>query len=235
MNPDEGGSVTEPAAMKLIRGADDWEPTPHGKTLGEALARRNFVAGKRVLELGGGVGNHTIVMARQGPQTLVTTEVAARLLETTRINVQANVPGASRFVEYRVADWLDTAGTFDLIVANPPFAKSGQRNRRFFIDSLILGAHKRLTPNGELIFVQSSMADIAKTGRRLTENGYEFEIVHEVEGPFRDYYFEDPSFMEEIQAVPNGFDVRDGVYYERLFVVHGRLKEWPPPDGAHVI
>ena len=33
--------------------ADDWEPTPHGKALGEALAQRNFVKGKCVLELGG--------------------------------------------------------------------------------------------------------------------------------------------------------------------------------------
>jgi 16S rRNA G1207 methylase RsmC len=159
-------------SMELASGEQDWQITPHGRFLGEVLAERDLVSGKEVLELGGGQGNHTIVMARQRPARLVVTEIAGELLETTRANVERNVEAAG-MVEYRVADWLDTEGPFDVVVTNPPFAKSGKQNRRYFIDSLILDAHKRLKPEGELVFVQSSMADVAKTLRMLDENGFE--------------------------------------------------------------
>jgi len=219
--------------MDLDASAGDWQPTPHGILLGKALAEHpELFQGRTVLELGGGVGNHTIPMVRMGARRLVTTEILPERNETTRRNVQRNCPDAAD-VEYRVADWLHTEGEFDVVVTNPPFAKSGMRNRRYFIDSLILDAHKRLREGGDLIFVQSSMADIEKTKRRLVENGYEVDVLQSAEGPFRDYYFEDETFMEEIRHVEDGFETRDGTYYETLYVVRARLLPWSPPEGAH--
>ena len=175
---------------------------------------------RSVLEIGAGVGNQTIVLARQGPTWLVATEITETRLETARGNVEKNCPDAD-FIEYRVADWLNTEGTFDLIVTAPPFCQSGKRNRRYFIDLLILDAHKRLSPGGLLVFVQSSMADLQKTQRQLEDNGFEHKILGQSEGPFRDYYFEDASFMEEMKSVPNGFEIRDGVHFETLYVIQG--------------
>ncbi|MDH3593199.1 MAG: methyltransferase [Planctomycetota bacterium] len=209
-------------AMDLHVGEDDWQPTPHGRFLVAVLARYNLVAEKDVLELGAGAANQTIVMVRQGARRVVATEIDEAALATTRANVERNCPG-SDVVEYRVADWLATEGDFDVVVTNPPFAKSGKRNRRYFIDSLILDAHKRLRPGGDLVFIQSSMADIAKTLRRLAENGYHAGVLAETSGPFRDYYFEDEAFMAEIQHVPDGFQIVDGTYMEKLFVVRARL------------
>jgi len=219
--------------MELVAGEGDWAPTPHGKFLAETLAKHNLVRDREVLELGAGVGNHTILMVRQGASRIVATEIAEDRLKTARRNVERNCPDATN-VEYRVADWLSTDGLFDVAVANPPFAKSGKRNRRYFIDSLILDAHKRLREGGLLVFVQSSMADIAKTRARLQENGYEPEILGSMQGPFRDYYFEDKSFMEEIRTVPDGFEIRDGTYIETLYVVKARLVPWAPPETAHL-
>jgi len=213
--------------MDLSLDGDDWKPTPHGECLARAIAENLIAAGRSVLEIGAGVGNHTIVLARQGPTWLVTTEITESRLETARGNVERNFPDAE-FIEYRVADWLNTEGTFDLIVTNPPFCQSGKRNRRYFIDLLILDAHKRLSPGGMLVFVQSSMADLQKTQRRLEENGFEHGILGQSEGPFRDYYFEDASFMEEIQTVPNGFEIRSGVPIETLYVIQARLLPWAP-------
>ena len=210
-------------AMTFEARADDWQPTPHGALLGEVIADHPALfAGKDVLELGGGVGNHTVPMVRVGARRLVTTEYLLERSDTTRKSVECNCPDTD-VVEYRVADWLHTEGEFDVVVANPPFAKSGKRNRRYFIDSLILDAHKRLRPGGDLIFVQSSMADIEKSKRRLEENGYEVECLKTRSGPFRDYYFEDDSFMEEIKSVEGGFELRDGTYYETLVVLRGCL------------
>ena len=53
-------------------------------------------------------------------------------------------------------------------MSNPPFARSGQRNRRYFIDALILRASRVLCDEGELLFVQSSMADLGVYGMLFT-------------------------------------------------------------------
>jgi predicted RNA methylase len=219
--------------MDLAAGAVDWTPTPHGKFLAQVMAGHNLVQGLDVLELGAGVGIHTVVISRKGAKSIVATEIAEELLETTRVNVARNVLDTSN-IDYRVADWLDTPGAFDVIVSNPPFCKSGRQNRRYFLDSLILDGHKRLRPGGRLIFVQSSMADIAMTQSRLEQNGYAVEILDTQEGEFRDYYFEDKTFMDEIQRVPNGFEERDGKLYETLFVITAVLQPFTPPDGAHL-
>jgi len=218
--------------MDLSVGEGDWSPTPHGQCLSEVLAKHNLVEGKTVLELGAGTGNHTILFVRQGAQHIVATEISGVFAETTRKNVARNAPGAP--VECRVADWLSTEGEYDVVVSNPPFCVSGKQNRRYYIDSLILDAHKRLKPGGTLIFVQSSMADLAKTLQRLDENGYDVTVLGERSGPFRDYYYEDEVFMEESRAVEGGFETRDGVDYETLTVVVGSLRPYAPPAIAHL-
>ena len=219
--------------LDLSAGGDDWRPTPHGRFLAQVLAEHPFAGGKDVLELGAGVANHTILLLRQEPRSLVATEILPELLDSTRANVERNC-GANQPIEYRVADWLSTEGTFDLVVTNPPFCKSGKQNRRYFIDSLILDAHKRLRPGGELVFIQSSMADVAKTLARLDENGFDARVVASMDGPFRDYYFEDEAFMAEIQRVPDGFKVVEGTHLETLSVIHAKLRPFTPHEGAHI-
>ncbi|MEM6672187.1 MAG: methyltransferase [Planctomycetota bacterium] len=220
-------------AMDLRAGEDDWTPTPHGQWLAQVLAEHDVASGKRVLELGAGLANHTILLHRKGAASIVATEITEDLLATSRENFERNC-GLDANVEFRVADWLDTKGSFDLVVTNPPFCKSGKQNRRYYIDSLVLDSHKRLRPGGELVFVQSSMADIAKTKRRMDENGFDVEELGRTSGPFRDYYFEDEAFMEEIERVDGGYEERDGTKYETLVVLHGRLREWAPPTSAHI-
>ncbi len=219
--------------MDLASGENDWTPTPHGEWLAATLAAHDLVEGKDVLELGAGVANHTIVLHRRGAKSIVATEITDELLATTESNFVRNC-GPDAEIEFRVADWLDTAGEFDVVVANPPYCQSGQRNRRYFIDSLILDGHKRLQPGGELVFVQSSMADVPKSLARLDENGYDARVLAATSGPFRSYYFEDPTFLEEIETVENGYDVWDGVHYERLAVIHAKLRDWSPPGTAHL-
>ena len=221
--------------MDLALDGDDWVPTPHGQTLAEAIAGGDLADGRRVLELGAGSANHTILLLRTGAKHLVATEINEELLATTRRNVERNCPDVDGRIEYRVADWLSTEGRFDLLVTNPPFCKSGQRNRRYFIDSLILDGHRRLEPGGSLVFVQSSMADLGRTLSELDRNGYDAEVLLQREGPWRDYYYEDPDFLAEADRVEDGYTTRDGVRYETLTVVRARLRPWSPPAFAHVL
>ena len=88
---------------------------------------------------------------------------------------------------------------------------------------LIPDAHKLVRPGGRLVFVQSSMGDIPRSLRLMAEHGMQVRIVGETDGPFRDYYFEDKAYLREMAQVPGGYDVRDGVYYERLIVFEAVL------------
>ena len=219
--------------MDLVAGEDDWSPTAHGLLLGDSIAAGDFVRDRDVLELGAGVGNHTILLLRKGASRIVATEITQSRIATARANVERNCPGLADRVEYRTSDWLDGDDKFDTVITNPPFAVSGRRNRRYFIDELILRASRRLRDDGELLFVQSSMADVSKTLRRLDENGYDARALDTRSGPFRDYYFDDPTFLEEARRVENGFEERDGVFYETLSIIHGKLRPFTPPEFSH--
>lgn len=205
-----------------VSGGDDWKPTPHGRFFAGVLHENpELYRDADALELGTGTALHAVLLERGGVGSLVATEYREDLLATARANLEAH--GCGDRTELRVADWLDTEGRFDLIVANPPFCKSGQRNRRYFIDELILNGHRRLREGGRLLFIQSSMADFQKTERRLAENGFTVRRIDDTEGPFRDYYYEEPGFIDEAKAVEGGFVTRDGQDFETLAVFEARL------------
>jgi len=204
-----------------------WNPTPHGVHLGNMLLEFDF-SGENVLELGTGCGIHAIIIARRGAARMTLTEIEPHINDNARHNLARN--GVDLPVDYVVADWTDVPGAthggpapWDTVVTNPPFAKSGKRYRRHFIDALILDAHKLVKPGGRLIFVQSSMADFPRSLEYMREHGMNVRVVGETDGPFRDYYFEDDAYMREMASIPGAYAVRDGRHYERLMVFEARL------------
>ncbi len=198
-----------------------WNPTPHGVHLGEMLVGLDF-SGQRVLELGTGCGLHAILLARRGAERLTLTEIDQAPLDNARHNLGKH--GCDCPVDYVVADWTNVeAAPHDALVANPPFAQSGKRYRRYFIDTLILDAHKLVRPGGRLVFVQSSMADVPRSLELMAEHGMHVTVVGETDGPFRPYYFEDDDYLREMASIPGAYDVRDGVHHERLIVFDARL------------
>ena len=202
-----------------------WNPTPHGVHLGDMLATMDF-SDESVLELGTGCGLHAITLSHRGAKRLLLTEIERSILDNARHNIEKH--GVTAEVHYRIADWIqvgDDRERFDTLVTNPPFGKSGKRYRRYFIDTLILEAHKLVRPGGRVVFVQSSMADIPRTIHTLEENAMSVRVLGEKDAPFRDYYFEDPLYLKEMAAIPGAYSVRDGVHYERLIVLEGTLRE----------
>ena len=127
-------------------------------------------------------------------------------------------------VDYLVADWTHVdRGPFDVLITNPPFAKSGKRYFRYFIDSLINDAHKLIRAGGRLIFIQSSMANFEKSKALMNDWGMKIREVGSHKGPFRDYYFEDPHFMEYINSFPGAYEKKDGQFIETLTVFEATL------------
>ncbi|MCZ6652763.1 MAG: methyltransferase [Planctomycetota bacterium] len=198
-----------------------WNPTPHGIHLGHMLARMDF-NGQHVLELGTGCGIHAIIIARQGGAKMTLTDLEQPILDNARHNLGKHDVICP--TEYVVADWTRVdGGPFDALVTNPPFAKSGKRYRRYFVDTLILDAHKLVRRGGRLIFVHSSMADIPRSINLMEQNGMTVRIEGETSGPFRDYYFEDPAYIKEMAAIPGCYTIQDGTHYERLIVFEATL------------
>ena len=91
-----------------------------------------------------------------------------------------------------------------------------------------------MRPGGRLVFIQSSLADLAYTQAQLDRNGYDCEVVTQTQNPFRDDYFEDETFMAEIQKVENGFEIKDGTHYETLTVINATLRQWSHLAGARL-
>ena len=229
-----------------ITSDDDWLPTPHGLTLAEALMYSNELKSvcknKSVLELGSGVGNHTMILYKQEPKLLCVTEVYESRLECTKNTFKLNNINNPKNVEYIVGDWLniDSNKRFDILITNPPFAASGKRNRRYFIDELILNSNKLLNDNGYLIFIQSSAALIEQTILRLKQNGYyNIKIPYIKRYYWRDYYFDDITYIKEADYyLKNGFtsfdiDNSNGERIETLFVVMAQIKPWKGTSIQH--
>ena len=200
-----------------------WNPTPHGILLGEVLETMDF-SGESIIELGTGCGVHAVVLGLRGARELLLTEIEEDILSHAKNNLEKHrIETKTRFL---VADWVQLdAGGYDTLVANPPFCVAGKNYRRYFIDTLILEAHKLVRPGGRLIFIHSSMADFPRSIRLMEDCGMTVQILGEKECPFRDYYFEDAAFMTEIDSVENSYTIRDGVHYERLQVFEGILPE----------
>jgi predicted RNA methylase len=208
--------------------SDTWKETNHGRIMSESISdlqKIDFFKNKNVLELGGGSANHTKLILENEPDLLVTTEINKERLDVTKKAVEEHF-GKVHNCKFIIADWLDVLGTFDIVITNPPYFVSGKYNRRYFIDELILNSHKRLMPHGYLIFVQSSMADIVLTERRMIENGFQFEIIKKKTFKWRDYYHLDPSFIKMCDDKPGSYFIKDGDRWEMLYVVQGRLKSY---------
>jgi len=189
--------------------------------LGNMILNLDF-KGDDVLELGSGCGNHTILIAQKKPKKLTVTEINRPILDNTRHNLKKNQIDLP--VEYVVADWTHiNKGPFDVLITNPPFAKSGKRYYRYFIDTLINDAHKLVKSGGRLIFIQSSMADKKRSISLMNEWGMKVRIVGETKGPFRDYYFGDKLFMENIEKFPGAYEKKGDQFIETLTVFEAVL------------
>ena len=130
---------------------------------------------------------------------------------------------------------------FDVIITNPPFIASGQRNRKYFIDELVLNSHRHLNENGHLIFIHSSMANIIDTLKSLKKNAFNnIEIVSVKSYYWRDLYWQDRTFLnecEQIQKETNGLcyqiENKTQKRVETLFVIKAQLTTFDIPSIAH--
>jgi release factor glutamine methyltransferase len=148
--------------------------------------------GERVLELGTGCGLLAILAAKVGVQ-MVATDINPAALKCARANAVKHRVGDR--IDFRLGDLFEpvVGEHFDLVIFNPPYLpvepeeaicgpldrawEAGPDGRRI-IDRLLREMPNHLTPNGRVLFVQSSLANISKTLRVLKTSGFKVNTIH---------------------------------------------------------
>jgi release factor glutamine methyltransferase len=148
-----------------------------------------------VLDLCAGSGVLALAAAPHA-QSVLAVDLSRRAAATIRVNGLLN----RRAVEVRRGDLFAAVGSrrFDLILTNPPYvptppgarsvvgsrAWEGGPRGRDLLDRICAGAAAHLRPGGEVLIVQSAVADIARTRELLRGVGLAVEVIAEQLGPY---------------------------------------------------
>jgi release factor glutamine methyltransferase len=151
-----------------------YEPAEDTFLLADNLDVRD---GERVLELGTGCGLLAILAAGAGAR-VVATDISPLALACARKNADAH--SASNFIDFRLGNLFEPVDgeRFDLVIFNPPYlpvlddeaignnidlAWEAGLEGRAVIDPFLEGLSSHLVEDGRVLFVQSSLSNIAKT------------------------------------------------------------------------
>jgi release factor glutamine methyltransferase len=114
---------TEFQGLRLMVDRRALIPRPETELLVELAAQRWAGAPPaRILDLGTGSGAIAVALATRFPDAAVlAVDRSAEALDLARENAEAT--GLASRIEFRLGNWFDAvpAGTFDLIVSNPPY------------------------------------------------------------------------------------------------------------------
>lgn len=137
---------------------------PSGRVLAEAMSSFD-VAGKRILELGCGLGLSSLVLARRGADVVASDHhplAESFLAYNAGLN---NLPA----VTYRDLPWAvpdATLGSFDLIIGSDILYESGHA------DLLAAMVMRHALPDAEVLITDPGRGNSAPFTRALAEQGY---------------------------------------------------------------
>mmetsp|Transcript_44760 Transcript_44760/g.74247 ORF Transcript_44760/g.74247 Transcript_44760/m.74247 type:complete len:393 (+) Transcript_44760:71-1249(+) len=150
-----------------------------GKAAAKACAERRYfdVTGKRVLELGCGVGIVGITCAALGAKHVVLTDCDPSALELARLSAELN--GVTAHAETRTLDWNSEADRhavvqsdaepFEVIVASDVIYDEGQSKGLVLTLVQLLTANSANTSSRALIVLQSDTRRSAEAAAELVE------------------------------------------------------------------
>ncbi|NUP51946.1 MAG: methyltransferase [Catenulispora sp.] len=192
----------------------------------ESLSCEHISAGSKVLDIGTGTGALAVAAAVRGA-AVTAVDVSRMALASAFCNGLLR----GRRIRIRRGDLFSPVRghRFDLIVSNPPyvpespFPAPGSQSRawdagpagREVLDRLCVQSRRMLAPDGVLLIVQSSVADVPKTCDLLRRSGLRPEVVARARGRFGPVMRERALWLEQ-----NGL-ITAGTRDEDLVVVRG--------------
>ncbi|HEX2127839.1 MAG TPA: HemK2/MTQ2 family protein methyltransferase [Solirubrobacterales bacterium] len=178
--------------MRLITLPGVFQPRSDSWMLADVVSRRAR-PGQAVLDPFTGSGILAIAAAQSGAETTAI-DISKRAVLCARLNARLN---GVRLRVLRAAD-LDPVGDrrFDLIVANPPYVPSPDREAqgaaraweggtdgRRFVDRMCAHASRYLRAGGRLLMIHSSVCGEDETLKRLEESGLTARVLERQVGP----------------------------------------------------
>jgi len=166
---------------------------PHEDSFLLAQAAMNYARGE-VLDLGCGSGIAGLSAARLPAVKKVTlVDLCEPALSCAKVNAERNrLSSKCEVIQSRLFSSL-AGRTFDTILFNPPYlptskfevtkeldeAWNGGPDGRRIIDPFLERVANHLSPNGQVLFLSSSLSDTAKTIKMFDSQGFRVERVLE--------------------------------------------------------
>jgi predicted nicotinamide N-methyase len=142
---------------------------PASRLLAQAMHRFEF-AGKRILELGCGIGLPSLVLQRRGADVVASD--AHPLAEVfLAYNAALNALPALHYRQVRWEVPLPTLGQFDTIIASDVLYERGQAEA---LDALV---QRHARPDAEVVVTDPGRGNSARFIRLLGERGFEVEQI----------------------------------------------------------
>jgi len=180
--------------MFLLRPPGVYRPQGDTRLLANALRFAGVRPGGTVLDIGCGTGALSVLAAAVSPRSVTAVDVSRRAVWAARFNTAVR----GQRVTVLHGDALSLDGTFDLVLANPPYvpgvAAVPTRGRtrawdagtdgRAVLDRLCAVAPQLLAPGGVLLTVHSVLCDVDRTLRQLRGGGLKAAVVARASEPF---------------------------------------------------
>ena len=140
---------------------------PAGRLLAQAMHRFD-IAGKRILELGCGIGLASLVLQRRGAE-IVATDVHPLAEVFLAYNAALNALPALNYRQFRWSEALPALGSFDVIIASDVLYERDHAE-------LVAGVVERhALPDAEVMVTDPGRGNSARFGRLLEAQGFRME------------------------------------------------------------
>ena len=212
--PDTSYSAITPAGV--------YPPQEDSLLLIDALMASGLATGRRAADLCTGSGVVAVAAAALGARDVMAFEICPDAVDCARANIHA----AGLSVDVRCGSWTLARehAPFDLVTANPPYVPAGPTvhtemippsagraeawnagpDGRLILDPLCDSADLLLTDGGTLLVVQSALADVTQSLRRLRSTGLTAEVVASRWIPFGPVLTARAPWLENTGQLPIG-------------------------------
>lgn len=189
------------------------DPSPYTEFLFERIVAQDSVP-RDAIDIGCGSGALAILLAKSGVENVYALDINDTALEATKKNAQLNgVSDRIEIQEVDITESLDLEFNVGMVVSNPPslpmrskpdseydaFNYYGGEDGRLFIGSLIKNSPNILCEGGELLFINTSLANIGDTVKQLPKFGFHSFTCTVKELPFRESYYEHIDWFRELK------------------------------------
>lgn len=182
-----------------------------------ALAERELVADRRVLDLCTGSGVLAVGAAVLGAARVSAYDISPRAVLAARANAAA--AGVVVHAHKGSLDEALEAGPYDVVVSNPPYVPAdtlvdasiglartwhGGRDGRSLLDPLCVAAPDLLAAGGTMLLVQSEFSDVDRSLVELRAGGLNARVVERQMIPFGPVLMENARWLEVLGRLEPG-------------------------------